>query len=48
MSQINTKAHNRCLETETDQIFEYGRKAVIPIGFGWIGNNGNDREEMNT
>ena len=46
MSQINTKAHNRCLET--DQIFEYGKKTVISIGFGWIVNNGNDREEMST
>ena len=46
--QINTKAHNRCLETETDQIFEYERKSVIPIGFGWIGDSGNVQEEEGT
>lgn len=48
MSWINTKAHNRWLENETDRIFEFGRKAVVPTGFGWIGNNGNVRQEMGT
>ncbi|WP_392560765.1 AGE family epimerase/isomerase [Orbus mooreae] len=48
MSWINTKAHNRWLETETDRIFEFGRKAFVPTGFGWIGNNGKVREEMGT
>ncbi|TCP93475.1 sulfoquinovose isomerase [Cricetibacter osteomyelitidis] len=46
MKWINTKAHNRWLEQETDRIFEFGRKSVVSTGFGWIGNNGNVREEM--
>lgn len=48
MKWINTKSHNSWLETETDRIFEFGRRAVVPMGFGWIGNNGNIREEMGT
>lgn len=48
MKWINTLAHNRWLETETDRIFEFGRKSVVPTGFGWIGNNGNIRTEMGT
>lgn len=48
MKWINTKSHNSWLETETDRIFEFGRKSVVSNGFGWIGNNGNIREQMGT
>ncbi|SMB78115.1 sulfoquinovose isomerase [Pasteurella testudinis DSM 23072] len=48
MKWINTRAHNSWLETEVDRIFEFGRRAVVPTGFGWLGNTGNIREEMGT
>lgn len=48
MKWINTRSHNSWLETETDRIFNFGRKAVVTNGFGWIGNNGNIRTEMGT
>lgn len=48
MKWINTKAHHRWLENETDRIFEFGYKSLVPTGFGWIGNNGNVRKEMGT
>jgi sulfoquinovose isomerase len=48
MKWINTKSHNSWLETETDRIFEFGRKAIVPNGFGWIGNNGAIRDVMGT
>lgn len=48
MQWINTSSHNSWLETETDRILEFGRRAVVPTGFGWIGNAGNIREEMGT
>ncbi|MCW8333262.1 AGE family epimerase/isomerase [Vibrio paucivorans] len=46
MKWINTRSHNAWLDAETDRIFEFGRNSVVPNGFGWIGNNGNVREEM--
>ncbi|MCK3658106.1 sugar isomerase [Pasteurellaceae bacterium Pebbles2] len=48
MKWINTKSHNCWLENEADRIFEFGYKSVVPTGFGWVGNNGNIREEMGT
>ncbi len=48
MKWINTRSHNTWLDNETDRIFEFGRNSVVPNGFGWIGNNGNVREEMGT
>lgn len=48
MKWINTKAHNSWLETEVDRIFEFGRRSVIPTGFGWLSNTGQIREEMGT
>ncbi|MDH2925753.1 AGE family epimerase/isomerase [Lonepinella koalarum] len=48
MKWINTRTHNHWLENETDRIFEFGYKSVVPTGFGWIGNNGNIRKEMGT
>lgn len=41
MSQwIGTPAHDRWLEVELDRILEFGRKAKVPNGFGWIGPDG--------
>jgi len=48
MKWINTRSHNSWLESETNRIFEFGRNAVVPNGFGWIGNNGDIREDMGT
>lgn len=38
MKWFNTLSHNRWLEQETDRIFDFGKKSVVPTGFGWLGN----------
>ena len=40
MKWFNTLSHNRWLEQETDRIFDFGKKSVVPTGFGWLGNKG--------
>ncbi|MFT3877681.1 MAG: AGE family epimerase/isomerase [Propioniciclava sp.] len=45
---IGTPAHNRWLETELDRILEFGRKAKVPNGFGWLSNTGGLRTDMGT
>ena len=45
---FNTLAHNRWLEQETDLIFDFAKKSVVPSGFGWIGNKGQIRTEQGT
>ncbi len=42
MKWFNTLSHNRWLEQETDRIFDFGKNSVVPTGFGWLGNKGND------
>ncbi len=48
MKWFNTLSHHRWLEQETDRIFAFGRNAAVPTGFGWLGNNGQVKEEMGT
>ncbi len=48
MKWFNTLSHNRWLEQETDRIFNFGKNAVVPTGFGWLGNKGQIKEEMGT
>ena len=48
MKWFNTLSHNRWLEQETDRIFDFGKKSVVPTGFGWLGNKGQIKEEMGT
>ena len=48
MQWFNTLAHNRWLEQETDEIFNFARKSVVPSGFGWLGNKGQIMEENGT
>ena len=43
MKWFNTLSHNRWLEQETDRIFDFGKNAAVPTGFGWLGNNGQVR-----
>ena len=38
MKWFNTLSHNRWLEQEADRIFDFGKNAVVPTGFGWLGN----------
>lgn len=38
MKWFNTLSHNRWLEQETDRIFNFGKNAAVPTGFGWLGN----------
>ncbi|MDI5454502.1 hypothetical protein MJM04_33285, partial [Salmonella enterica subsp. enterica serovar Cerro] len=49
MKWFNTLSHNHWLEQETDRIFNFGKNAVVPTGFGWLGNKMKgtvDRAEM--
>lgn len=48
MKWFNTLSHNRWLEQETDRIFDFGKNAAVPTGFGWLGNNGQVRSDMGT
>ncbi|EIQ3142257.1 AGE family epimerase/isomerase [Salmonella enterica] len=48
MKWFNTLSHNRWLEQETDRIFNFGKNAAVPTGFGWLGNKGQIKEEMGT
>ncbi|ELO63736.1 hypothetical protein SEEE1616_19693, partial [Salmonella enterica subsp. enterica serovar Enteritidis str. 648901 16-16] len=48
MKWFNTLSHNHWLEQETDRIFNFGKNAVVPTGFGWLGNKGQIKEEMGT
>lgn len=45
---IGLPSHNRWLEAELHRILEFGRRARVPNGFGWISNTGGIREEMGT
>lgn len=45
MKWFNTLSHNRWLEQETDRIFDFGKNSVVPTGFGWLGNKGNQRRD---
>lgn len=46
MKWFNTLSHNRWLEQETDRIFDFGKKAVVPTGFGWLGNTGQVKTDV--
>ena len=46
MKWFNTLSHNRWLEQENDRIFDFGKNAVVPTGFGWLGNKGQIKEEI--
>ena len=48
MKWFNTMSHHRWLEQETDRIFDFGKHAAVPTGFGWLGNNGQVRADMGT
>ena len=48
MKWFNTLSHNRWLEQETDRIFNFGKNAAVPTGFGWLGNSGQVRADMGT
>lgn len=48
MNWIGLPSHTRWLETELHRILEFGRKAKVDNGFGWISNTGGIREEMGT
>ncbi len=49
MKWLNSAAHTRWLESETDRIFAFGRAAAVPSsGFGWLDNSGNVRSDMPT
>lgn len=48
MNWIGMPAHNRWLEAEADRAFEFGRRAKVPNGFGWISNTGGIRTQMGT
>jgi sulfoquinovose isomerase len=40
MHWINTDAHARWLERETDRLFDFASAAAIDGGFGWLDNSG--------
>lgn len=44
MKWFNTLSHNRWLEQETDRIFNFGKNAAVPTGFGWLGNSGQSEQ----
>lgn len=48
MIWLNSPAHARWLETETDRTFEFGRNAKISTGFGWLNNQGQVRRDVPT
>ncbi|MCU1439562.1 MAG: sugar isomerase [Rhodoglobus sp.] len=49
MPWLNTAAHARWLESETDRLFEFGRAAAIESGgFGWLDNSGVVRADRPT
>jgi len=48
LNWIGTPAHNRWLEAELDRNLEFGRRARVPNGFGWISGDGGLRVEMGT
>ena len=48
MKWFNTLSHNRWLEQETDRIFNFGKNAAVPTGFGWLGNNDQVKADMGT
>lgn len=41
MNWLESAAHARWLEHETDRIFEFGRRSRVSTGFGWLDNRGN-------
>jgi sulfoquinovose isomerase len=47
MRWLNTPAHARWLEAETDRTFEFGRGAKVEHGFGWLNNQGVVRDDKN-
>lgn len=40
MTWLNSPAHHRWLEAETDRLLEFGRASRIPTGFGWLDESG--------
>lgn len=46
MNWIGLPAHARWLEAELQRILEFGRRAKVDNGFGWISSTGGIREEM--
>lgn len=48
MTWLNSLAHARWLESETDRILDFGRAAAVPTGFGWLDNQGVVRPDMDT
>lgn len=40
MTWMHSAAHARWLETETDRIFDFGRRSRVDTGFGWLDNHG--------
>lgn len=48
MPWLNNPAHARWLETELDRIFDFGRAAAVPTGFGWLSNDGQVRTDSPT
>lgn len=48
MKWLNTPAHARWLEAETDRTFDFGRNARVPNGFGWLSNEGTARADVPT
>ncbi|WP_153142726.1 AGE family epimerase/isomerase [Nesterenkonia halophila] len=48
MTWLTSPAHARWLEAEADRIFEFGRNAHVPTGFGWLSNSGEVRTDVPT
>lgn len=48
MLWLTSPAHSRWLEAETDRTFEFGRRAAVRTGFGWLSNEGTVREGVPT
>lgn len=48
MTWMRSAAHARWLETETDRIFDFGRRSRVATGFGWLDNHGSVVREKPT
>ncbi|HJW01526.1 MAG TPA: AGE family epimerase/isomerase, partial [Arthrobacter sp.] len=40
MTWLNSAAHARWLEAETDRLINFAAASKVPTGFGWLDNNG--------
>ena len=40
MTWLNSAAHARWLEAETDRLINFAAGSKVPTGFGWLDNNG--------